>query len=274
MTVSLTPFIPFVPVPHSFLLLTSHICKLFSSYYILIPFTLSFDLPLQVKTVPHSIILVYYLLCTFIFCPFVCTPFSFLLWVFLYSACPFLHFTFHIPVHYHTFITVDFSLSYLFHTIIAFSFFFLNSPHIPFLSVMCIFYFSIFYRWQNAACVCSVSWQWYWVCIKHDRNLISYVFNLCAYMNIVWFLSLAKLYIFSCRILSIVYICIELEYECYATMGHSDFVIFKVLPSVTPKCLRCVYGGTDTSRFCVKILHFVSSCILKIRGMKFGVMMF
>jgi len=37
---------------------------------------------------------------------------------------------------------------------------FWSSPHIPFLSVLCIFYFPLFYQWQNTACVCSVSWQW------------------------------------------------------------------------------------------------------------------
>jgi len=79
MTISLTPFIPVVPISHSFLLVTSQMCKLFSSHHILIPFALSFDLHLQVKTVPHPIILVYYLFCTFIFCPLFCTPFPFLL---------------------------------------------------------------------------------------------------------------------------------------------------------------------------------------------------
>ena len=193
--------------------------------------------------------------------------------MFLYSTCPFLHFIFHISLHYHTFITVELSLIYLFHTFISFSFFW-SSPHCPFLSVICIFYFPIFYQWQNSACVFSVSWQWYWVCVKHDRNLLLYVFNLYEYMNIIWFLSLTKLCILSCRILSIVCICVELEYECYATMGHTAFVIIKVLPSVIPKCLWCVYIGSDTSKFCVRTLCFVSSCILKIRGVKFGVMMF
>jgi len=135
-----------------------------------------------------------------------------------------------------------------------FLFFFWSSPHIPFLSVSCIFYFPVFYQWQNAACVCSVSWQWYWVCIKHDRNLLSYVFNLYECMNIIWFLSLAKLYIMSCWIVSIIRICIVLGYECYATMGHSAFVIFRILPPVIPKCLWCVCSGSDTSKFCVRTL--------------------
>jgi hypothetical protein len=63
-TISLVPFIPFVPLSHSFLLSSSQICKLFSSYHIMIPFAPSFDLSLQFKTVPHPIILLYHSLCT------------------------------------------------------------------------------------------------------------------------------------------------------------------------------------------------------------------
>jgi hypothetical protein len=96
--------------------LTSQICKL-SSHHILIPFALSFDLPLQVKTVPHPIILVYYSLCTFIFSPFFCTPFPFVLWAFLYSTCPILHFFFHIttlPHFHHCWALTPLSLSHFY----------------------------------------------------------------------------------------------------------------------------------------------------------------